>query len=158
MYSVTPPLRPVGNPPGAAPHFAAQRPDHSLPELLSDDELVRAIDTLRRKRDSSRRMLATANAARVAFYAAMVVAGFVLLWLGPAPFLELVNGERELATTWDVFAWWFAILALFAIIGAAATNAARSRRRRAEGWHHRVADVERRLTAAESEIARRRGA
>jgi membrane protein implicated in regulation of membrane protease activity len=156
VYGVTHLLRPAAGPPGAAPYFAAQRPDHSLPEVLSDDELALAIATLRRKRDSSRRMLTTAKGARVAFYAAMLVAGFFLLWLGPAPFLEFVTGQRALAATWDVFAWWFAILAAFAILGAAATNAARSSRRRAEGRHHRVEDVERRLAAAEAELASRR--
>jgi len=93
-------------------------------------------------------MLVLANAARLAFFGAMLVVGFGILWAGPAPFLELIEGERVLATTWDVFAWWFAVLALFTVIGAYATQASKRRRRRAEGWQHRVTDLQRRLAEA----------
>jgi len=65
VYGVPPgPVREADSPGAVAPHCAAQRPDHSLPEVLSDDELALAIDTLRRKRDFTRRMLAAANAGR----------------------------------------------------------------------------------------------
>jgi len=138
----------AGGPGGATPHFSAQRPDHSPPELLGDDELARAIDSLHRKLSSARRMLAIANFARLTFFLAMLLAGFAILWAGPAPFLELIDGQRMLATTWDIFAWWFAVLAIFAIIGALAVQASRRRRRRAMGWRHRVADLERRLADA----------
>lgn len=130
------------------PHFSAQRPDHSLPELLDDDELARAIDSLRRKLASARRMLAIANFARLTLFLAMLLGGFTILWAGPAPFLELIEGQRTLATTWDVFAWWFAVLALFVAIGAFAIQVSRRRKRRAVGWQHRVADLERRLDKA----------
>ena len=130
------------------PHFSAQRPDHSPPELLDDDELVRAIDSLHRKLASARRMLVIANFARFTLFLAMLLGGFAILWAGPAPFLELIEGQRILATTWDVFAWWFAVLALFVVIGGFATQASRRRRRRAAGWQHRVADLERRLDEA----------
>ena len=149
MYAVTPAERnsPVG-PSGAVPRFSAQRPDHSPPALLDDDELARAIDSLRRKLASARRMLAVSNFARLTFFLGMLVGGFAILWVGPAPFLELIQGQRVLATTWDVFAWWFAVLAIFTIIGAFATQASRRRRRRAEGWQNRVTDLERRLGEA----------
>lgn len=142
-------------PPGASPHFGAQRPDHSPPELLGDDELALAVDSLRRKLHSARRMLVFANAARAAFFAAMVLAGFALLAAGPAPFLELIEGQRVLATTWDVFAWWFGVLALVSLLGAAAVQMARRRRRRAAGWQHRVEDLERRLAHATHEQEKR---
>jgi hypothetical protein len=130
------------------PHFLAQRPDHSPPDLLEDDELARAINSLQRKLSSARRMLVIANFARLTFFLSMLLGGFAILWVGPAPFLELMNGERVLATTWDVFAWWFVVLAIFIVIGAFATQASRRRTRRAAGWQHRVADLERRLADA----------
>ena len=137
------------------PHFRAQRPDHSPPELLADDELALSIDTLRRKLASARQMYAVARVARIAFVATMLAGGFVILWVGPAPFLELMSGERVLATTWDVFAWWFVVLAAFSLLGAFAVQAERRRRRRAAGWHHRVDDLERRLAHATRELASR---
>lgn len=135
-------------PSGPSPHFSAQRPDHSPPELLGDDELARAIDSLTRKLRSARRMFALATAARLALYGVIVAGGVAILMLGPAPFQELVEGQRALATTWDVFAWWFAILALASVLGAVAAQSSRRRRRRASGWRSRVEDLERRLDEA----------
>jgi hypothetical protein len=140
------------------PHFGAQRPDHSPPELLGDDELARAIDSLQRKLRSARRMLAVATMARVTFFGVMLVSGFAILWVGPAPFLELIQGQRVLATTWDVFAWWFAVLAVASVVGALLTQASRRRRRRAAGWQSRVADLERRLGDATRVLDSRRTA
>ena len=159
MYAVTTHGRglPTG-PSGATPHFAAQRPDHSPPELLGDDELARAIDSLQRKLRSARRMLAVATMARVTFFGVMLMAGFAILWAGPAPFLELIQGQRVLATTWDVFAWWFAVLAIASVVGALLTQASRRRRRRAAGWQHRVTDLERRLGEATRVLDARRTA
>lgn len=93
-------------------------------------------------------MLVIANFARLTFFLVMLIGGFTILWAGPAPFLELIQGQRVLATTWDVFAWWFAVLALFSVVGAFATQSSRRRKRRAAGWQHRVADLERRLDEA----------
>lgn len=135
-------------PPGPTPHFSPQRPDHSPPELLGDDELARAIDSLARKLQSARRMFALATIARFALYGVIVAGGIAILMLGPVPFRELVEGERALATTWDVFAWWFAILAIASVLGAVAAQASRRRRRRAYGWRGRVEDLERRLDHA----------
>ena len=146
---------PIG-PAGATPHFGAQRPDHSRPELLSDDELALAIDSLKRKLRSARQMLALANIARLTFFATMLGLGFAFLMLGPAPFLELMQGERVMATTWDVFVWWAVILALVSFGGALTVQAARRRRRRAKGWKQRVADLDRRLEQAREEQDRRR--
>jgi hypothetical protein len=147
---------PIG-PAGAAPHFSAQRPDHSRPELLSDDELSRAVDSLKRKLHSARRMLALANGARIVFFAAMLGLGFAFLALGPAPFLELIEGQRDLATPWDVFVWWAVILAIVSFGGALLVQAARRRRRQATGWKHRVEELDRRLDQARDEQNRRRG-
>lgn len=116
--------------------------------MLGDDELARAIDSLSRKLRSARRMYLIATSARIAFWAVMVTAGFGLLASGPAPFVELIQGRRLLATTWDVFAWWFAVLIIVSLAGAAAIQVARRRRRRARGWKHRVADLDRRLAEA----------
>ena len=116
--------------------------------MLSDDELARAIDSLSRKLRSARRMYAIASGGRIAFWVVMVASGFLMLATGPAPFVELIQGRRVLATTWDVFVWWFAVLLLFSLLGAAAVQAARRRRRRAQGWKQRVADLERRLAEA----------
>jgi hypothetical protein len=124
--------------------------------MLGDDELTRAISTLARKLSSARRMLVLANTARLTFFLVMLLGGFAILWAGPAPFLELIEGQRALATTWDVFAWWFAVLALFSVGGAFAMQAARRRRRRAAGWQHRVADLERRLKEASRVLHDRR--
>jgi hypothetical protein len=143
-------------PTGAVPHFAAQRPDHSPPDTLSDDELARAIDSLERKLRSAKRMLTLANSARLLFFGVLLVGGFAILIVGPAPFLELAEGQRTLATTWDVFAWWFAVLAIASVAGALAIQAARRRRRRAAGWRNRVEDLDRRLTEALQEQASRR--
>lgn len=60
------------------------------PELLGDDELARAIDSLRRKLASARRMLVIANFARLTFLLTVLAGGFAILWAGPAPFLELI--------------------------------------------------------------------
>ena len=149
MYAVTTQERGLSaGPSGATPHFGAQRPDHSPPELLGDDELARAIDSLERKLRSARRMLRLAMMARVSLLGVMLLTGFAILWAGPAPFVELMQGERVLATTWDVFAWWFAVLAIASVVGAILTQASRRRKRRAAGWQHRVADLERRLGEA----------
>ena len=152
------PGRPVaGGTPGPAPHFSAHRPDHSPPELLSDDELARAIASLSRKLYSARRMLAFATMARVVLYVAVALGGVTLLALGPAPIVEYFQKSRQLVTTWDMFAWWFAIIGLTTVLGALVTQAVRSRRRRVAGWRHRVNDLWRRLADAH-EVQRRRAA
>lgn len=137
-----------GGPAGATPHFLAHRPDHSPPDLLSDLELEHAIDSLTRKLHSARRMLTVATVARFGLYGAMAAGGIVILTLSPVPFRELAEGQRAIATPWDVFVWWFAILAIVSVLGALAVQASRRRRRRAAGWQARVDDLERRLSDA----------
>jgi len=134
----------------------AHRPDHSSPELLGDDELARAIDSLTRKLHSARRMLTIAASARYGFYALIAIGGISILGLLPLPFRELAEGQRALATTWDVFAWWMAILALASVLGAVMTQSSRRRRRRAMGWRSRVDDLERRLEHAQRVLAERK--
>jgi hypothetical protein len=138
------------------PHFARQRPDHSPPELLSNDELDLAINTLDRKLRSARRMFVVATATRYGAFAAATITGVWLMAFGPAPIVEFLQQRRTLVTTWDVFAWWFAGLALTSLGGALAVQAIRRRRRRAAGWKHRMQDVERRLADAIAEREARR--
>jgi hypothetical protein len=124
--------------------------------VLSDDELALAIDSLSRKLHSAQRMLAVANGTRLAIYVLIFGGGFAVLALGPAPFLELIEGRRTMATTWDVFAWWIAALAVTSLFGALLAQAVRRRRRRATGWRHRVEDLGLRLASARDEQERRR--
>lgn len=100
-------------------------------------------------------MLVLATTARIGFYGVIVLVGIGVLGLGPAPLVELIQGTRVLATSWDIFVWWFAILATVSVGGAIAVQAIRRRRRRAAGWRSRVEDLERRLAHAERERARR---
>ncbi|HVZ48107.1 MAG TPA: hypothetical protein VG916_04955 [Gemmatimonadaceae bacterium] len=147
----------VAGPPGPVPHFTRHRPDHVAPDLLSDDELALAVDSLTRKLHSAQRMLAGAALMRVALYVIIVLGGVALLALGPAPIVEYFQKSRELVTTWDVFAWWFAIIGATAFAGALVAQAARRRRRRVAGWRHRVDDLARRLDEAR-EVQRQRSA
>lgn len=157
MDAASPRPTPVGGPSGAAPHFSRQRPDHSPPELLTDEELERSIDSLSRKLRSARRMLVLATAWRVTLVAGLAIAGIGLMTLGPAPIVDFLERRRTLVTTWDVFAWWFGGIALISVAGAFALTAIRDRRRRATGWRHRVHDLTRRLEHAEGEQRTRRG-
>lgn len=144
-----------GGPAGAIPHFMAHRPDHSSPELLGDDELARAIDSLTRKLHSARHMLTIVRSARYGFYALIAIGGISILMLLPVPFRELAEGQRALATPWDVFVWWAAILVLASVLGAVVTQSGRQRRRRAMGWRSRVEELERRLDHAQRVLAER---
>ncbi len=140
------------------PHFQAHRPDHKPPSTLSDAELAHAIDSLTRKLYSARRMLAVATTARLTLYALIVIFGIAILTLIPVPFRELAEGYRALATTWDIFAWWFALVAIASVLGAVAVQASRRRRRRAAGWRARVEELERRRDeAVQEQKARLRG-
>jgi membrane protein implicated in regulation of membrane protease activity len=150
------PAKGIEGPGGAVPHFSAQRPDHLRPDELGDDELDLAVDSLGRKLHSARRMLFLATVARLLLLAVMLFAGFAILAFGPAPFLEFIEGQRRVATTWDVFVWWVGILALASLIVALLLQASRRRRRRAAGWRHRVEDLDRRLAVALAERNRRR--
>jgi len=151
MDAASPRPTPVAGPSGAAPHFGRQRPDHSPPELLSDEELARSIDSLARKLRSARRMLILATTWRLTLIAGLVLAGVALMTLGPAPIVEFFERRRTLVTTWDVFAWWFGGMAVISVAGAFALAVIRDHRRRATGWRHRVDDLARRLAHAERE-------
>ena len=118
--------------------------------------MSRAIDSLARKLRSARRMLAVATLARLALYGVVAVGGVALLTLGPAPIVEYFQKSRQLVTTWDVFAWWFAILGATTVVGAIATQVIMRRKRRVAGWRHRVDDLARRLAEAR-DVQRRRG-
>jgi hypothetical protein len=157
MDAASPRSTPLDGPPGATPHFGRQRPDHSPPELLSDEELVRSIDSLSRKLRSARRMLVLATVWRLSLVAALALAGTALMTLGPAPIVDFFERRRTLVTTWDVFAWWFGGIAVVSVAGAFALAAIRDYRRRASGWRHRVDDLARRLAHAEQERRARGG-
>jgi hypothetical protein len=142
---------------GVPPHFHPPRPDHAPAELLSDEELARVIATLRRKVHSVRRARLAANVAGAALTVAVLTAGFVLLWAGPAPFLERLTGQRTLATPWHLVLWWLGVLLLAAVGGALGDQILRRRLRVVRGWSHKLHELERRLAEAES-VRHRRGA
>lgn len=141
--------------PGPTSHFLRHRPDHLSPELLSDDDLALAIDSLGRKLRSSRRMLANAALTRYALYVVVALGGTALLALGPAPIVEYFRESRTLVTTWDIMAWWVLVVAATVVGGAAVAVAVRHRRQRMAGWRHRVDDLTRRLEHARAERRRR---
>lgn len=130
------------------PRFSRHRRDHSPPDLLDDDELARAIDSLTRKLHAARRRFVVATGVRVALYAAAAVSGLALLGLGPAPIVAYFRKSRQLVTAWDVAAWWLAVIGVTAITGALLAQAVRQRRRQAAGWRHRVDDLAHRLAEA----------
>lgn len=143
-------------PPLAGPVFVAPRADHTPPEGLSDDALETSIRSLRHKVHWARRRLHISQGMRLMLTVAVLGAGFTVLWLGPEPILQKMTGQRVIATMYDVFIWWFLVVALGVIGGAFGDQVLRGRSRRTRGWKHRVAELTRRLEDAE-DVRRRRG-
>ncbi len=137
------------------PIFAPQRPDHAPPETLTDAELRDAIASLERKLHSAKRALLVATVAGWTLTAGILALGFFLLWIGPTPFLQRMLGRGGVATTYDVVAWWIAILILAVLGGAFADQLVRGRLRLARGWRARVAELTSRLHDAQSVADRR---
>jgi hypothetical protein len=135
--------------------FAPQRPDHTPPQVLSDDELARSVATLHRKLHSARRSHLATQIASVTVTLVVVALVATLVWFGPEPFLERVFGHARVATTYDVGLWWFAVIVL-AIFGAfVGDQLVRGRLRLVRGWKHRVDELDRRLSDAAQEQKRR---
>ena len=131
--------------------FAPQRPDHMRPQTLDDHELALAVASLRRKQHSARRSYAAAHLAGIALTLLLIALTATVLWYGPEPFIERVFGHARVATTYDVFAWWLAVIVLAILGGTFGDQLLRGRLRLAHGWKHRLAELERRLADAVEE-------
>jgi hypothetical protein len=135
--------------------FTAPRPDHSPPEKLSNAELAKAIDSLRRKLRSVRVSLRSARLAGVAVLGVILAAGFTLLWVGPSPFLARIFEDGELVTFPELLAWWVAVIAVAGFAGVVSYRLFAHRMQVVRGWRNKAHDLERRLEHAESEARRR---
>jgi membrane protein implicated in regulation of membrane protease activity len=144
-------------PPLPGPVFVARRPDRDPPETLPTAELERSIESLRRKLRSAENALLVTRFGGALLALALIGTGFVLLWLGPRPFLERLVGSRAITTTYDVFLWWSVVIVVCVVGGAFGDQLLRGRLRLARGWRHRVEELRHRLEHAEAERRRRRG-
>ncbi len=140
---------------GPAALFAPQRPDHMPPQTLKDDELALAIVSLKRKQHSARRSYAAAQLAGISLTLVLIALTATVLWYGPEPFIERVFGHARIATTYDVFAWWLAVIVLAILGGVFGDQLLRGRLRLAHGWKNRLIELDRRLDDAEHEQRRR---
>lgn len=138
------------------PVFVARRPDRVPPETLEAAELERSIASLSRKLRSARNALLVTRLGGALLAIALSVTGFVLLWLGPEPFLERVVGARTIATSYDLILWWSVVIVVCVIGGAYGDHLLRGRARLARGWRHRVEELRQRLEHAEAEQQNRR--
>ncbi len=157
MTAPRPPLRPDVHVPSTL--FGRQRPDHIPAETLTNAELPAAIASLERKLRSAKQSLLAAHIAGAALTAVLFAAGGVLLWFGPTPFLETVFRRTVAlqATTYDIFAWWAAVVFLAVVGGVFADQLVRGKLRLARGWKTRVVDLTRRLEDARRVQQRRSG-
>jgi len=138
--------------------FAAPRPDHSPPENLSDADLALAIRTLRRKQHSVRRSLQTARLAGLAMLAVTLAAGFILLWVGPEPFLPRIFGNGAVVTFPELLAWWATVIGAALFAGIVGYRQLAHRMRVVRAWRHKSQELGRRLEHAEEEARRRAAA
>jgi hypothetical protein len=136
--------------------FTPPRPDHSPPENLSTAQLAEAIDSLRRKLYSVRRSLRTARFAGLTVLAVILAGGFVLLWVGPAPFLARIFENGEAVTFPELLAWWGAVIAAALFAGIVSYRQFAHRMHIVRAWKHKAEELERRLAHAESEARNRR--
>jgi hypothetical protein len=144
-------------PNSSTPLFVAQRPDHLPPDSLGDAELAASIESLHRKLHAARRRLRMTQIAAGALAALIVGAVLALLWAGPTPFFVRFLGRGTVTTTYDAVAWWIALIVL-AIAGVLfGDQLLRGKARVARRWHHRVSDLERRLSDAVGVLEGRRG-
>jgi hypothetical protein len=135
--------------------FTPPRPDHSPPENLTAAELAHAIDSLRRKLHSVRLSLRAARLAGVTVLAIILAVGFVLLWVGPAPFLSRIFENGEVVTVPELLAWWVAVIAVALFVGIVSYRLFAHRMHVVREWKHRASSLERRLAHAEAEAQRR---
>lgn len=137
--------------------FAATRPDHSRPENLGSAELGHAIASLRRKLRSVRASLRAAQIAKLSVLTMIMALGFVLLWLGPEPFLSRIFGNGEIVTIPELLAWWATVIVTALFLGIVGYRLFADRMRAVRAWTHKERDLARRVAHVEAE-ARRRGA
>ena len=136
--------------------FTPPRPDHSPPENLNAAELAQAIDSLRRKLHSVRLSLRTARLGGVTVLAVILAGGFVLLWVGPAPFLARIFEHGEAVTVPELLAWWVAVITVALFVGIVSYRQFAHRMHIVRAWKHKQEELERRLAHAESEAASRK--
>lgn len=108
---------------------------------------------------SPRPSLRATQAAGAAITVVIFSLGGILLWFGPSPFLENVFGQGGslTATSYDVFAWWLAVIVLAVLGGVFGDQLLRGKLRLARGWKSRVSELTRRLEDARHEQRRREG-
>ena len=146
---------PPAAPPLQGPVFVARRPDRVPPERLPTAELESSIHSLRRKVRSARSALFITRIGGALLSTALIVTGFVLLWFGPKPFVELLTGSRAIITTYDLMLWWSIVVVICVLGGAFGDQLLRGRLRLVRGWAHRVDELSNRLEHAEAERQRR---
>jgi hypothetical protein len=136
--------------------FGRPRPDHIQPRLLDSQGLVEAIHVLSLKRRSAYIELMRAHLLGAGTSAAVIFVALLILWFGPASFLDTLKG-RGIATVWDMAVWWL-VLAPLAVIAAGFSTISLARRlREVQGWRVRAGEVSRRLGDARMELRRRAG-
>jgi hypothetical protein len=135
--------------------FAAPRPDHSPPESLDAEQLAAAIDSLARKLRSVRASLRAARLAGLLVLTMILAGGFVLLWVGPAPFLSRVFENGDAVTVPELLAWWGTVTAVALFMGIVSYRLFAHRMHLVRAWKHKADELERRLAHAEAEARRR---
>jgi hypothetical protein len=138
--------------------FTPPRPDHSPPENLNAAELTQAIDSLRRKLHSVRLSLRGARMTGLTVLAVILATGFVLLWVGPAPFLSRIFENGEVVTLPELLAWWMTVIAAALFVGIVSYRQFAHRMHVVRAWKHKADELGRRLAHAESEADARRPA
>ena len=136
--------------------FVPQRPDHQPPESLGDEELAKAIHSLRRKLHSVRSSLRTARLAGGVLLVAIMAGGFTLAWVGPEPFLGRIYGDGEVVVVPELVAWWAAVILALLFAGVVGVRLFSHRLAIMRGWMNKVHELERRLEHAEEEARRRK--
>ncbi|HEY2849977.1 MAG TPA: hypothetical protein VGI97_08875 [Gemmatimonadaceae bacterium] len=131
------------------------RPDHAPPETLSSAQLAEAIDSLQRKLRSVRLSLRGARLTGIAVLAVILATGFVLLWVGPAPFLSRIFENGEVVTIPELLAWWGTVIATALFVGIVSYRLFAHRMQLVRAWKHKAEELERRLSHAEAESTRR---
>lgn len=137
--------------------FTPPRPDHIPPENLTDAQLAEAVGSLERKLRSVRLSLRGARTMGLVSLAVILAVGFVLLWVGPAPFLTRIFERGEPVTLPVLLAWWGAVIATALFVGIVSYRLFAHRMRMVRAWNHKVHEIERRLSHAQAEAARREG-
>lgn len=135
--------------------FTQPRPDHIPPENLTDAQLDQAIASLDRKLHSVRLSLRGARITGLTVLAVILAAGFVLLWVGPAPFLARIFENGDPVTLPELLAWWIAVIATALFVGIVSYRLFAHRMHVVRGWKHKASELERRLSHAEAEAERR---